>query len=186
MKSPDVGKKVKKKKKNLSVQWKNDSELVEVRYFDHDPEERVDTSLVREYFLEHCGSPAEPNSSEDVGHVGAVRSTPNHQGAMPDCQLRRNDAGRREQSDRAPDSSDCTVRKCRNRRYGQYRRKNRKSFKSGGVRLVTLTSLWNEQEMKAAQETDPDLSLIMKAEQRNAPKPKWEEVSPLSKAAKCY
>ena len=189
VKSPDVGKKV-KKKKNLSVQWKNDSELVEVRYFDHDPEERVDTCSVREYFLGYCGGPVEPDRSEDVGYAGAVRSgsTPSNQGqgAMPDCQLRRNDAGRREQSDRAPDSSDCTVRKCRNQRYGQYRRKNRKYFGSGGVQLVTLTSLWNEQEMKAAQETDPDLSLIIKAKQRNAPKPKWEEVSPLSKAEICY
>ena len=50
---------------------------------------------------------------------------------------------------------------------------------------MTLTSLWNKQEMKAAQETNPDLSLIMKAKQRNVPKPKWEEVS-LFKFAKCF
>ena len=74
VKSPDVEKKVKKKKKNLSVQWKNDSELVEVRYFDHDSEEREDTSLVREYFPEYCGGPAGLDSSKNVGHVGAVRS----------------------------------------------------------------------------------------------------------------
>ena len=45
---------------------------------------------------------------------------------------------------------------------------------------MTLNSMWNEQEMNSAQETDPDLSLIMKVKQRNASKPKWEEVSPLS------
>ena len=167
-------------------------------------------SGVRNYFQEYYGNPARPCSSNDGGRVSTIQSisTSNHPSAMPNHQLRQNYTGSQERSDRTPDPSNCKVRKYRNqvnqrrtrntnepghrqtdgqaRRYGQYRRKDRKSVGSGGVRLVTLNFLWNEPEMMTAQETDPDHSLIMKAKQRNAPKPKWEEVSPLSKAAKCY
>ena len=63
---------------------------------------------------------------------------------------------------------------------------NRQSPRNNNMRLVTMNSLWSVQEMKVAQESDPDLNLIMKAKRRNLPRPAWKAVSPLSKAAKCY
>ena len=68
----------------------------------------------------------------------------------------------------------------------QKRRNKRRPTGNKYVRLVTMNSLWSAEEMKTAQESDPDLSLIVKAKQKGGPRPEWEEISPLSKTAKCY
>ncbi len=53
------------------------------------------------------------------------------------------------------------------------------------IRAVIPTPRWTPEEMKEAQGNDPDMKLLIKAKQDNK-RPKYSEVSQLSKAAKVY
>lgn len=163
------------KTKGKNVHWKTDSQLVEIRHFEVDQTERVNTSRVREYF-DHIGqcrvirshvrqqdSDQKHDSSKDETEVRTAGCGENLAGDIVRAEVERDMQGNQPDTDPIPITSDYVK-----------------------SRHINLPSLWNEADMKLAQETDTDMSLVMKAKQREAPRPPWKDVSPLSKAAKAY
>ena len=127
---------------NLRVHWQEP--LIEIQYFEYDPEERSNMSRVKEYY----------------DHIGQCRIT----------KLKVN------QKDSEPKVAPTNM--------------TTEAKDMGGApiktRQVNIPPLWTKDEMVAEQETDPDMSLVMKAKQTGAPRPSWKDISPLSKSAKTY